>query len=404
MSALKAISKGKIRSKNGSSLGKKSPLNLDKDTKNSHLFLNKKSKPLKDTKNSHKKLKNSKGLALNSKDILKPLKIKNEHLSLLKKSKNLLAFSYGSDSTALFYTLVAHKINFDLVLINYKKRKQSDKEERAAKKLARDFNKQIFVKIASNFKGNFQQKARDFRYEFFNELCLNYKYETVLLAQQMNDRFEWFLRQLARGAGVVELLGMKESEKRANFTLLRPFLNTPKAEILGFLEKEKIQFFNDESNENEKYERNFIRKHFATPFMSEFSAGVAKSFAYLEKDAKNLCDDEIAEFKGILVCECLESAITRAVKKMGVVMSVGQRKELTKNKEFNDIVVSGRVAIAFMCGKCLVFKYSKAQSNSHKIPKSQRENYRKAKIPKLLRPYLYENGVETKDLLEFLGV
>ena len=81
-------------------------------------------------------------------------------------------------------------------------------------------------------------------------------------------------------------------------------------------------------------------------------------------------------------------------------MSVGQRKELTKNKEFNDIVVSGRVAIAFMRGKCLVFKYTQ----SKKMPKIQKELYRKAKIPKLLRPYLYENVVETKELLEFLGV
>lgn len=329
--------------------------------------------------------------------------INDEILRTLKSGKNLLAFSYGSDSTALFYTLLGQGVEFDLAMINYKMRLQSDEEERAARALALEFSKKIFVKNAPKFDKDFQHKARAFRYEFFAKICAEFGYTNLLVAHHLNDRFEWFLRQLARGAGVVELLGMKESEKRANFTLLRPFLNTPKAEILGFLEKEKIQFFNDESNENEKYERNFIRKHFATPFMSEFSAGVAKSFAYLEKDAKNLCDDEIAEFKGILVCECLESAITRAVKKMGVVMSVGQRGELTKNKEFNDIVVSGRVAIAFMRGKCLVFKYSKTQNNSHKIPKSQRENYRKAKIPKLLRPYLYENGVETKDLLEFLG-
>ena len=329
--------------------------------------------------------------------------INDEILRTLKSGKNLLAFSYGSDSTALFYTLLGQGVEFDLAMINYKMRAQSDEEERAARALALEFSKKIFVKNAPKFDKDFQHKARAFRYEFFAKICAEFGYTNLLVAHHLNDRFEWFLRQFARGAGVVELLGMKECEKRANFTLLRPFLNTPKAEILGFLEKEKIQFFNDESNEDEKYERNFIRKHFATPFMSEFSAGVAKSFAYLEKDAKNLCDDEIAEFKGILACECLESAITRAVKKMGVVMSVGQRGELTKNKEFNDIVVSGRVAIAFMRGKCLVFKYEKAQKISHKISKAQREIYRKAKIPKLLRPYLYENGVEMKDLLEFLG-
>ena len=371
------------------------------------------------------------------------LKFSDEILAALKSGKNLLAFSYGSDSTALFYALNAYKIDFDLALINYKMRAQSDLEEAAAKKLAGEFGKQIFTKTAPNFKNNFQNAARNFRYEFFGEICVNFGYENVILAHQMDDKFEWFLRQFARGAGLAELLGMRELEKRDKFTLLRPFLRTTKAEILSFLQQNKLKFFKDSSNENEKYQRNYLRKHFAAPFMSEFGAGVGRSFEYLGKDLRSFEGEnggEIAEFRGILICECSETAITRAVKKMGLVMSAGQRRELTKGGEFNDIVVSGRICIAFMRGKCLVFKHSKSKKaqkigeknsktsekaqkigsqnsknsekiqktrgenlkTSAKIPKPQREIYRKAQIPKLLRPYLYENGVETQDLLNFL--
>ncbi|MCG4100795.1 ATP-binding protein, partial [Campylobacter jejuni] len=53
------------------------------------------------------------------------MQIKDEILALLKKGKNLLAFSYGSDSSALFYLLMQEKIDFDLVMINYKTRKNS---------------------------------------------------------------------------------------------------------------------------------------------------------------------------------------------------------------------------------------------------------------------------------------
>ena len=371
------------------------------------------------------------------------LKFSNEILAVLKSGKNLLAFSYGSDSTALFYALNAYKIGFDLALINYKMRAQSDLEEAAAKKLANEFGKQIYTKTAPNFKNNFQNAARNFRYEFFGEICINFGYENVILAHQMDDKFEWFLRQFARGAGLGELLGMRECEKREKFTLLRPFLRTTKAEILRFLQQNKLKFFKDESNENEKYQRNYLRKHFAAPFMSEFGEGVGRSFEYLGKDLRSFegeNDGEIMEFRGILICECSENAITRAVKKMGLVMSAGQRRELKKGGEFNDIVVSGRICIAFMRGKCLVFKHSKSKKaqkigeknsktsekpqkigsqnskmsekiqktggenlkTSAKIPKPQREIYRKAQIPKLLRPYLYENGVETQDLLKFL--
>ncbi len=69
------------------------------------------------------------------------MQIKDEILALLKRGKNLLAFSYGSDSSVLFYLLMQEKIDFDLVMINYKTRKNSDLEELKAKELALKFHK-----------------------------------------------------------------------------------------------------------------------------------------------------------------------------------------------------------------------------------------------------------------------
>lgn len=322
------------------------------------------------------------------------MKFSVEMIRLLQGGKNLLAFSHGSDSTALFYALMGAGVEFDMAMINYKMRAQSDGEEKSAKNLARKFNKKIYVKTAPKFKADFQNKARAFRYEFFAELCVEFGYENLILAHHLNDRFEWFLRQFSRGAGVFELLGMKEIEKRTNFTLARPLLHTSKAEILAFLEDNKIKFFIDESNESEKYERNAIRKHFATPFLKQFSTGVAKSFAYLEKDAKALCDDEISEFEGILACAKNESLIAKAVKQKGVVLSAKGRKELMKS----DSVVSGKVGVVFMQGKALVFDFEKCE----KIPKKFKENYRKAKIPKLLRAYLYKHSINEEAFIKWL--
>lgn len=66
--------------------------------------------------------------------------------------------------------------------------------------------------------------------------------------------------QLSRGAGLAEILGMQECEKRQNYTLLRPLLFISKDEISSFLKEKDIFYFHDESNENEKYFRNYIRK------------------------------------------------------------------------------------------------------------------------------------------------
>ena len=218
------------------------------------------------------------------------MQIKDEILALLKRGKNLLAFSYGSDSSALFYLLMREKIDFDLVMINYKTRKNSDLEELKAKELALKFHKKIFIEHAPWFQNNFEKKARDFRYDFFEKICLEQDYNHLILAHHLNDQFEWFLMQLSRGAGLAEILGMQECEKRQNYTLLRPLLFVSKDEILLFLKENDIFYFDDESNENEKYFRNYIRKNFSNAFVSEFHQGLKRSFSYLGEERKKLHD------------------------------------------------------------------------------------------------------------------
>ena len=314
-------------------------------------------------------------------------------IKILKKTKNLLAFSYGSDSTALFYTLLSYNIDFDLALVNYKIRKQSDLEEKLAIKLAHKYKKQIFTIVAPIFENNFEKKARDFRYDFFTKLCDDFGYENVLLAHHFNDRFEWFLRQLGKGAGLVELLGMEEFEKRNNFTIIRPFINIFKNEIIDFLNKNNYIFFNDESNKDEKYERNYIRSNFATLFLQKFGKGVQRSFEYLKNDENKFIDKTIKEFNNILMCKKQESIIAKAVKRLDIVMSSKQRLECMKG----DCIISGKIAIVFIKDKAIIFKYSYLN-----IPKHIRELYRKSKIPKFLRPFLYKNKINHIEFLEYL--
>ncbi|MCW1359902.1 tRNA lysidine(34) synthetase TilS [Campylobacter jejuni] len=321
------------------------------------------------------------------------MKIKDEILLALKKGKNLLAFSYGSDSSALFHLLMQEKIDFDLVMINYKTRKNSDLEEESAKNLALNFNKKIFIAHAPKFENNFEKQARDFRYEFFEKICLEKNYENLILAHHLNDAFEWFLMQLSRGAGLAEILGMNEFEKRKNYNIIRPLLRTSKDEIKAFLKQNEIFYFNDESNEDEKYFRNYIRKHFSNDFVSKFSEGLKRSFVYLNEDKNKLFKNEIKEFKGILICAKDESLIAKALKMQGIVPSAKQRKEMLKN----DCVISSKIAVVYKDEKAFVFKYE----NCEKLPKIFKEECRLAKVPKFLRAYLYNHGILPNEFLSF---
>ncbi|EDO6639451.1 tRNA lysidine(34) synthetase TilS [Campylobacter coli] len=319
------------------------------------------------------------------------MQIKDEILSLLKKGRNLLAFSYGSDSSALFRFLVQKKIDFDLVMINYKTRKNSDLEEQKAKELALEFHKKIFIKSAPVIKGNFEKEARDFRYDFFEKICLEQNYSNLILAHHLNDQLEWFLMQLSRGAGLAEILGMQECEKRSNYTLLRPLLFMSKDEILSYLKENDIFYFQDESNENEKYFRNYIRKNFSNAFVSKFHQGLKRSFFYLDEDRKKLYDlESIKEIQGLMICPKNESLIAKAVKMKGLLLSAAQRKEFLKG----DCVLGGKIGIVYKDKKAIVFKYETCQ----KLPKEFKEACRIAKIPRLLRAYLYNHKIDISSL------
>ena len=143
----------------------------------------------------------------------------------LSSGANLLAFSHGIDSTALFYILEDTGIKFDLAMVDYNVREQSKNEIKSAKELADKFGKKIYTKSVFLDESNFEKLARDARYEFFSEICQNYGYDNLILAHQFDDKFEWFLMQLSKGAGLKELFGMSELEKRKHFWLVRPLLN-----------------------------------------------------------------------------------------------------------------------------------------------------------------------------------
>ncbi|HAC70801.1 MAG TPA: tRNA lysidine(34) synthetase TilS, partial [Arcobacter skirrowii] len=206
----------------------------------------------------------------------------NLDFSEIKSSKNLLAFSAGVDSTALFFLLLNSNIPFDIAIVDYNIREQSKEEVAHAKNLAKKFNKKIYKKdIFLENLSNFEKQARDARYNFFEEIIKKNSYDFLITAHQLNDKFEWFLMQLSKGAGLIELLGMSEIEDKEFYKIYRPLLNFSKDELISYLENKNIKYFVDESNIDEKYKRNYFRNSFSNSFLKEFKEGVKSSFNFL---------------------------------------------------------------------------------------------------------------------------
>jgi len=140
-------------------------------------------------------------------------------LDFLKNKKNLLAFSAGVDSSALFFLLLDNKIPFDIALVNYGTRDHSNKEETHAIALAGEYDLTCHSIQSPTFTKHFEKNARDFRYHFFEGLIEKHGYDNLLTAHQLNDQLEWLLMRLTKGAGVSELIGLAPMSQRENYTL-----------------------------------------------------------------------------------------------------------------------------------------------------------------------------------------
>ncbi len=317
----------------------------------------------------------------------------------INTTKNLLAFSGGIDSSALFFLLLNENIPFDIAIVNYNQREQSKDEVAYAKELANKYNKKCFLKevILTN-NSNFEKEARDIRYDFFDEIIKEYDYDTLITAHQLNDKLEWFMMQLSKGAGLVELIGLEEKTKKDNYTIYRPLLELSKEELEIFLKENNHKYFIDESNYDEKYKRNYFRKNFVNELIKEYKNGIKNSFKYLNNDIQSLN----VNFEPIYKKESLEifenkkddnlniKIIDKSLKKRGILLSNAQRNEILKQKE---ITISDKINISiskeyiYICPKTI-----------NAMDKKFKEICRVHKIPKKIRAYLFEKNIEIKEL------
>ena len=314
-------------------------------------------------------------------------------LHKLKSGRNLLAFSHGVDSTALFYILDEAGVKFDLAIVDYNVRAQSKDEVASARDLAAKFNKQIYVKSVQLGESNFEHEARAVRYEFFGQICREQGYENLILAHQFDDKFEWFLMQLGRGAGLSELLGMQELETREDYMIARPLLGVRKCELERFLRKRNLKYFTDETNLTEQFKRGRVRTKFSEPFLNEYFSGVKKSFEFLATDALSLTPEISNPAPKIYLVKRGANEIRGAdlaCKRLGLVLSAAQRNECARCLENGtDCVLGGKVAVGAGEKFILTTPYVKAA-----MDKKFKEACRRLAIPPINRGFLFAEGAD----------
>ena len=199
--------------------------------------------------------------------------------------------------------------------------------------------------------------------------------------------------QLSKGAGLKELFGMSELEKRKHFWLVRPLLNLRKKELQSYLDERNLHYFIDETNLKGEFKRSFMRLNFSEPFLDNYFNGVKKSFEFLEADRQILMPNITKISDEIFIIKNDSNAIRGAdmvAKELNVLLSKAQKDELSTNlAKQTSVVLSGKIAVGYADTYLLVTPFCKAI-----MPKIFKEKARILKIPAINRGYLFATNFD----------
>lgn len=105
---------------------------------------------------------------------------------------------------------------------------------------------------------NLEEYLREARYAVFKRLILS-EQDYLLTAHHQNDQVETFFYRLFRGSSLKGLAAMKMIQPFAKGYIFRPLLNISRQDLLQYAQSHGLSWVEDESNRDERFDRNFIR-------------------------------------------------------------------------------------------------------------------------------------------------
>lgn len=140
---------------------------------------------------------------------------------------------------------------------------------------------------------NTEQEARNKRYQALEKYVNDG--DLLLTGQHATDQIETFLLALKRGSGPKGLSAMPELVPFGQGFMVRPLLSISRENIEQFARDEQLDWVEDESNQDTKYDRNFLRKQIV-PKLKERWPEIERSVL---RSAK-LCADQERLLKDLL--------------------------------------------------------------------------------------------------------
>lgn len=181
-----------------------------------------------------------------------------------------VGFSGGLDSTVLLHALASQPTllqKIHAVHINHGLSEHALQWERHCEQFCAALAIPLSVHgVDISVTNNIEECARKARYAVFDSILS--QADALLLAHHEDDQAETLLLNLMRGAGVDGMAAMQSVKSLAQGDLLRPLLSYSQTIIESYALHYGLSWVEDESNQDERFSRNFIR-HRIMPLLQE---------------------------------------------------------------------------------------------------------------------------------------
>ena len=177
----------------------------------------------------------------------------------------LIALSGGLDSTVLLslFAKLRQKrphlqpLSIRVIHIHHGLSPNADNWAKHCQNLCDQFQIPLIVERVQVDKNNgIEAGAREARYQSIKKHLQTQ--EMLVTAHHLNDQTETFFLALKRGSGLQGLGAMQQQSVLFGMPILRPLLGFTRPQLEDYAKKEKLNWITDESNEDNRYDRNFL--------------------------------------------------------------------------------------------------------------------------------------------------
>jgi tRNA(Ile)-lysidine synthase len=164
------------------------------------------------------------------------------------------------------------------------------------------------VNVQKQAQQSLEALARKARYQALQSV---YNYQSlVITGHHRDDQAETFLLALKRGSGLKGLSAMSVEAKHGEDIFVRPLLNISRAEITLYAETHQLDWVEDESNSDTRFDRNFIRQKIM-PLLNERWPSITQTISRSSSHCLEgqLLLDELAE-QDLVNCQLSESCLS----------------------------------------------------------------------------------------------